>query len=73
MGIGTSIFLLALGAILRFAVNTSEVGGIEIGTIGLILMIAGILGLLISLFFITQARDRGVVARDRVVERDRVV
>ena len=73
MGIGTSIFLLALGAILKFAVNESQVAGIEIGTIGVILMIAGILGLLISLFFITQARDRGVVSRDRVVERDRVV
>ena len=73
MGIGTSIFLLALGAILRFAVNESEVAGIEIGTIGIILMIAGILGLLISLFLLTQARDRGVTTRDRVVERDRVL
>jgi hypothetical protein len=73
MGIGTSIFLVALGAILRFAVSDSEIAGIDLATVGLILMVAGILGLLISLFLLTQSRDRGVVARDRVVERDRVV
>jgi hypothetical protein len=67
MGIGTSIFLIALGAILKFAVTTS-VSGIELATVGVILMIVGILGLVISLLFLLQARDRGVV-RDRVVER----
>jgi TRAP-type C4-dicarboxylate transport system permease small subunit len=67
MGIGTSIFLIALGAILKFAVTTS-VSGIELATVGVILMIVGILGLVISLLFLMQARDRGVV-RDRVVER----
>jgi hypothetical protein len=71
MGIGTSIFLLALGAILTFAVEAS-VAGIDIATVGVILMVAGILGLLISLFLLSGDR-RGVVARDRVVERDRVV
>ena len=73
MGIGTSIFLLALGAILKFAVSDSQIAGIDLSTVGVILMVAGILGLLISLFLLTQSRDRGVVARDRVVERDRVV
>ena len=68
MGIGTSLFLIALGAILKFAVNTS-VSGIEISTIGLILMIVGIIGLVISLLFLMQARDRGTVVRDRVVDR----
>jgi hypothetical protein len=48
MGIGTSIFLLAAGAILRYAVDF-EVTGVEIHTVGLILMIVGILGLVISL------------------------
>lgn len=48
MGIGTSIFLIALGAILRYAVNVT-VEGIELQTVGLILMIVGIIGLVISL------------------------
>ena len=40
MGIGTSIFLIAVGAILYFAVNAS-ISGLEISTVGLILMIVG--------------------------------
>ena len=48
MGIGTSIFLLAAGAILRYAVDF-QVTGVEVQTVGLILMIVGILGLVISL------------------------
>jgi hypothetical protein len=73
MGIGTSIFLLALGAILKFAV-TVEIAGIELATVGVILMVAGVIGLLISLFWMSQARDRdAVVRRDRVVERDPLV
>ncbi|HEY3186671.1 MAG TPA: DUF6458 family protein [Solirubrobacteraceae bacterium] len=67
MGIGTSIFLIAVGAILKFAVTTS-VSGIELATVGVILMIVGILGLVISLLFLMQ-HDRGVVVRDRVVDR----
>lgn len=69
MGIGTSIFLIALGAILKFAV-TATVSGIELATVGVILMVVGIVGLLVSLLFLARA-DRGAVAtRDRVVERD---
>jgi Domain of unknown function (DUF6458) len=48
MGIGMSIFLIAVGAILRYAV-TVTVSGIELQTVGLILMIVGIIGLVISL------------------------
>ena len=48
MGIGTSIFLIAVGAILRYAV-TVTVQGVELQTVGLILMIVGIIGLVISL------------------------
>jgi hypothetical protein len=70
MGIGTSLLLIAVGAILKFAV-TDAIGGIELATVGLILMAVGILGLLISLFLLSQARDRAVpVARERYVERD---
>jgi hypothetical protein len=69
MGIGTSIFLIAVGAILYFAV-TAEISGLEISTVGLILMICGVLGLAISLFFLSSAR-RGPA--DRPVRRDRDV
>jgi hypothetical protein len=77
MGIGTSIFLIAVGAILKFAVADS-IDGVELSTIGLILMIVGILGLLISLFYANLfTRDRGVagapVDRERTVVRDREV
>ncbi|MEJ7796870.1 MAG: DUF6458 family protein [Solirubrobacteraceae bacterium] len=69
MGIGTSIFLIAIGAIFKFAI-TATVSGISISTVGTILIIVGIVGLVISLVFLLQA-DRGVpVARERVVERD---
>jgi hypothetical protein len=72
MGIGTSIFLIALGAILKFAV-TDGISGINLATVGVILMVVGVLGLLISLFYATMWRDRAggtVVHRDRYVERD---
>ena len=72
MGIGTSIFLIAVGAILKFAVNAS-VSGLKIDTIGLILMIVGVLGLVISLFYTTIYARRGVGVDpvDRPVVRDR--
>lgn len=50
MGLGTSIFLIAVGAILRFAVSVTT-SGFNIHTIGVILMIVGAVGLVISLFF----------------------
>lgn len=65
MTIGGSIFLIAVGAILRYAVDVT-VSGIEIQTIGLILMIAGVVGLVIGLFLLTQDRGRrDVVVDDR--------
>ena len=65
MTIGASIFLIAVGAILKYAV-TATVAGIEIQTVGLILMIAGVVGLLIGLFLLTQTdRRRPVVSDDR--------
>jgi hypothetical protein len=73
MTIGASIFLIAVGAILKYAVDVT-VSGIEIQTIGLILMIAGVVGLVIGLFLLTQAdRRRGVVVDDRPVVDDRRV
>jgi Domain of unknown function (DUF6458) len=51
MGIGMSIFLIAVGAILRYAVNVT-VEGVEIDTVGLILIVVGAIGLVISLAII---------------------
>src|SRR5205085_1641160 len=50
MGLGTSIFLIAVGAILDFAVNW-RVQGVDLHTVGAILMIVGAIGLLLSLIF----------------------
>jgi hypothetical protein len=69
MPLGTSIFLIAVGAILRYAV-TATVSGISIATIGLILIIVGIVGIVLSLLYMFAWRPRGGVARDRIVERD---
>jgi len=69
MQIGTSLFLIAVGAILYFAVN-ADISGIEISTIGIILMVIGVIGLLISLFMLSSARrdpGRTTVVRDRDV------
>jgi hypothetical protein len=58
MNLGGSLFLIAVGAILHFAV-TADLAGIDIQVVGTILMIIGVLGFVISLFFWFQARDRG--------------
>ena len=63
MGVGTSLFLIAVGAILYFAV-TATVSGVSIATVGLILMVVGGIGLLASLFLTTVWADR---RRDDVV------
>lgn len=70
MGIGVGLFLIAVGAILTFAVNAS-VSGIDLDTIGIILMIVGGLGLLLSLLFWSSfspyRRDDRTVVRERDV------
>ncbi len=50
MGVGTSIVLIAVGAILRFAVSVTT-SGFNIHSIGIILMVVGVLGLLLSIVF----------------------
>ena len=68
MGIGMSIFLIAAGAILRWGISDS-VNGVRLDTIGLILLIVGVIGLIVSLLF-ASVWSRG---RDRTVVRDRDV
>ena len=70
MGIGVSLFLLAAGAILTFAVNaTAE--GVNLDTIGVILMVVGGIGVLL---FLTVWGSWGPSRReDRVVTREREI
>jgi len=50
MGIGVSLILIAVGAVLTWAVNAT-VSGLNINAVGVILMIVGVVGLLLSLMF----------------------
>jgi hypothetical protein len=65
--IGASIFLAAVGAILRYAVD-DRIAGIDLAMVGLILIIAGAVGLVAGLALLYSPRDRDVV-RDRDVTR----
>lgn len=68
MGIGVSILLIAIGAIITFAVDVS-VSGVDLAAVGVILMIVGAIGLLITLILLgTRDRDGDVV--ERRVHRD---
>lgn len=60
MGIGASIFLIALGAILAFAVD-ARVSGIDLNAVGWILMLAGGIGILVTLFLWAPRRRSAVV------------
>lgn len=64
MGIGVSIFLIAVGAILAFAVN-AEVSGLDIEVIGWILLVIGIVGLVLSMIFWSSWGGPGYFGRRR--------
>jgi len=79
MGIGAGVFLIAVGAILTFAVDYS-VSGIDINVVGVILMIAGVIGIALDLAVFAPRRrvgyrDAAVVepayGSRTVVERER--
>ena len=75
MGIGVSIFLMAVGAIFAFAINVSA-EGIDLDTLGVILIILGLVGLLASLVWWNDwTPNRRTVAYDdagdRVIVRHR--
>jgi hypothetical protein len=61
MGIGGSIFLIAVGAIIRFGVRNQTLGPLDLHVIGVVLMLAGLAGLLITLW-VWNSRKRRVVA-----------
>ena len=71
MGIGVSVFLMAVGAIMTFALEASA-DGIDLDTVGIILMVVGALGLLLSLLFWRDAapwatRERTVVREEHLL------
>jgi hypothetical protein len=68
MGIGVSIFLLALGAILTFAVE-AEISGLDIRVVGVILMVSGAIGLLLTMLVFGR-RDTAITEERVVRDRD---
>jgi hypothetical protein len=66
VGIGVSVFLMAVGAVMTFALE-ADADGINLDTVGIILMVVGALGLLVSLLF---WRDAAPWARGRTVVRE---
>jgi hypothetical protein len=58
MTVGASLFCIACGAILNFAV-TAEVAGIDLQTVGVILMVVGVVGLVLGLFLMGTGRRTG--------------
>ncbi|MEW6152717.1 MAG: DUF6458 family protein [Actinomycetota bacterium] len=67
MGIGVSVFLIALGAILAFAVNAA-VSGVDLAAIGFILMIVGAIGLVVALIGLNGFGRGGTVVEDEYGE-----
>jgi hypothetical protein len=71
MGISGSLLLIAIGAILKWAV-TATVSGVNLTTVGVILMVVGAVGLVLSLFFWSSwggfgARGETTIVRDEPV------
>lgn len=64
MGIGVAVFLIAVGAILTFALET-EVSGVDLDTVGIILMIVGVIGLAATLLVFGPRRR---VVSEQVVD-----
>jgi Domain of unknown function (DUF6458) len=71
MSIGSSIFLIAVGAILKYAV-TASVHGVNVHTVGMILMVVGVAGLVLSVLWLMvwADRTRGVDVVERRHIRD---
>jgi hypothetical protein len=69
MGVGVGTLLVAVGAILAFAVNSNNVntsGVINIHTVGWILLVVGALGIMLSIAFWSSWGGRGIGPRQRV-------
>jgi Domain of unknown function (DUF6458) len=69
MGLGVGIFLAALGAVLAFAVS-ADVSGVNIHTVGWILLIVGIVGIVLSMIFWSSWAGPGYFSRRRTTYVD---
>lgn len=65
MGIGVGIFLIAVGAVLTFAIHTTATGPVDIQTVGWILMAVGAAGILLSMIFWSSWAGPGGIGRRR--------
>ncbi len=65
MGIGVSLILIAVGAVLAWAIHVSNSHGFDINTIGYILLAVGVAGLLISMMFWSTWAGPGYFTRRR--------
>jgi uncharacterized protein DUF6458 len=72
MGIGVSIFLIAIGAILTFAINADSVNFVNIDAVGIILMIVGLIGLIMTAFIWGPRSRRSDVVEERRVYDERI-
>jgi hypothetical protein len=73
MSIGASIFLIAVGAILKFAVTVENPEGFDLNAIGVILMIAGAIGLFVSLLWARRTAPLDSWGRRETVVHERDV
>ena len=67
-----SLLLIAVGAILRYAITKNPISGVDLPTVGLILMVVGVIGLVLSILYMFAWSDRGrEVPPERTVVRER--
>lgn len=72
MGIGGSIFLIAIGAILKFGLNV-RVGWLDLDVVGWVFMIAGVIGLILTTWFWNSRRRTTAVTTQRTPVAQRTV
>ena len=66
MGIGVSVFLIAVGAVMTFALDVQSNGGFNLDTMGIILMVVGALGLLASMVIFGGGRRTETLVEERL-------
>ena len=71
MGVGVSIFLMAVGAIVTFAIDTNSTDGVNVDMIGIILMVVGAVGVLLFLTVLGSMNSRRTEGADTTVVRER--
>ena len=65
MGLGVSLILIAVGAVLAFAVHVHNSSSFDVNTIGIILLVVGIVGALLSMIFWSSWAGPGYFTRER--------